>query len=117
MAVCLAGSAGGSRRRQPLGLSGAKSRLGHAETGAGALGMLHVALQLGQLSAHGITHLRTPNPYVVSMLAVGAAVHMPRQGGPSPHADAAVEERVMGVSSFAFQVGRFGWLLGLGVRA
>jgi 3-oxoacyl-(acyl-carrier-protein) synthase/NAD(P)-dependent dehydrogenase (short-subunit alcohol dehydrogenase family)/acyl carrier protein len=85
----------------PVTLTAAKSRLGHAETGAGALGVLRAALQLAQGVTHAITHLRQVNPYVASILERShVAVHLPRQQAPRPGKRL---EAVTGVSSFAFQ--------------
>ena len=89
--------------RRPLALSAVKSRLGHAECGAGALGLLSAVMQLGKGTAHGVTHLREPNAYVVGSLPSTATVHMPRQDGPAPMSSVDGGEHCMGVSSFAFQ--------------
>ena len=87
-------------------LSAAKSRMGHAEAGAGVLGMLHVLLQFQHAQVNPMTHLRTVNPHVASVLGsqkAGGLPAAPRQ--PSPLlATVAAEECNMGVSSFAFQV-------------
>jgi acyl transferase domain-containing protein len=90
----------------PLDLTAGKSANGHAEVGAGVLGMLHASMQLARQAANGITHLRAPNAYVTSTLdAVRANVFLPRAAG--PHMVAGMpEESVwhMSISSFAFQV-------------
>jgi len=89
---------------RPLTFTAAKSRLGHAETGAGVLGMLHAWWQLSQCAAPGITHLRAVNPYVEGSLQRSqGAVFLPRQ----PAAGFAVSDLCTGISSFAFQVGGF----------
>ena len=101
----------------PLALSACKSALGHAETGAGAVGMLRAVrtLQLG--SQHEILHLRALNPYVASTLAAtetqdasasAASVgwSAPRQLGPLATAAATSSADLAhcgGVSAFAFQ--------------
>ena len=104
---------GGGAQGLPVVLTAAKSRLGHAETGAGVLGMLHVWRQLSGASTASITHLRTPNPYVVSTLAgARAAMFMPRQPGPAPVPEVEGDGRLMGVSSFAFQVRGGSWVCG-----
>ena len=95
----------GPRLERPLALTAVKSRLGHAETGAGVQGMLHAWRQLSQSLANSITHLRAVNPYVTTSLDQGnVAVSLPRQALPdvvlSPTADAPCA----GISSFAFQV-------------
>jgi len=97
-------------RAQPLTFTAAKSRLGHAETGAGVLGMLHAWWQLTHCAAPGITHLRAVNPYVEGSLQRSqGAVFLPRQP-----AAGFVGSLCTGISSFAFQVGgveeRAGWL-------
>ena len=93
-------------RSRPLAFTTAKSRLGHAETGAGVLGMLHAWRQLSQGTTHSITHLRSVNPYVASTLegSRGAAALLPRQPAPALTASRDVDELHAGVSSFAFQV-------------
>ena len=87
-------------------LSAAKSRMGHAEAGAGVLGMLHVLLQLQSSQVNPLTHLRSMNPHVASVLGshkAGCLPAAPRQAS-AFHATVADEECNMGVSSFAFQV-------------
>ena len=87
-------------------LSGAKSRLGHAEAGAGVLGLLHVLEQFQRAQVNPMTHLRTMNPHVASVLssqAAGSSPAAPRQAGPL-HAASMDADCSMGVSSFAFQV-------------
>ena len=53
-------------------MAAAKSMLGHAETGAGAVGIAQAALQLQQHSQLPMTHLRLLNPYVQSALEAEA---------------------------------------------
>lgn len=78
-----------------------KSRTGHAENGAGALGMLHAASQMTRLRVSLMTHLRQPNPYVVSALGSHALMPLlPKSDGPRSVVDA---EPLLGISSFAFQ--------------
>lgn len=60
--------------------------------------MLHALVQLHHGKTQFISHLRNLNPYVTSSLS--AAVHLPRQGGPSDSSPG----YSMGTSSFAFQV-------------
>ena len=89
-------------RLQPLAFTAAKSRLGHAETGAGVLGMLHAWWQLSQSAAPAVTHLRTINAYVEGSLQRSqGAVFLPRQLA----AGLSASELCTGTSSFAFQVG------------
>lgn len=87
-------------------LSAAKSRLGHAEAGAGVLGLLHVLEQFHQAQVYPMTHLRTMNPHVASVLGsqkAGSLPAAPRQAG-ALHAAFMDADCSMGVSSFAFQV-------------
>ncbi len=101
----------------PVALSACKSALGHAETGAGAVGMLRAVRALQSGSQHEILHLRAVNPYVASTLAATAAKNVPtsaasvgwsapRQPGPlaTPAATSSADQpRCSGVSAFAFQ--------------
>ena len=97
--------AGSAHSQQPLTLTSAKSRLGHAETGAGVLGMLHAWRQLQQAASCGITHLRGINPHVAGCIdgdgSGAAACHLPRLAAPAAQLDS---EPCAGISSFAFQV-------------
>lgn len=97
-------------QQQVWQLSATKSRLGHAEAGAGVLGMLHVFLQLQQARVNPMTHLRTMNPHVASVLGsqkAGSLPTAPRQAG-ALHAALMDEDCSMGVSSFAFQARCYG---------
>ena len=47
----------------PVTFTAAKSALGHAEAGAGVLGMLHAAAGLSQHMSQPLTHLRALNPH------------------------------------------------------
>ena len=85
----------------PLQLMAVKSRLGHAETGAGVLGIFHASQHLSGCKTDAVTHLRTLNPHVEGVLSTHAAklhVALPRQ-------DAPAASQCTGISSFAFQVG------------
>ena len=98
-----------------MALSAGKSALGHAETGAGAVGMLRAVHALRSSSQHEILHLRDVNPYAASTLAATAAKDAPdsaagwsapRQPGPlaTPVASSSADQaRCSGVSAFAFQ--------------
>jgi hypothetical protein len=90
----------------PLRLAAAKPKLGHSETGAGALGMLHASLQLVDAASSFITHLRMPNAYASNIMEANKMPFLlPRQAGPSTHLkDSAHAVWMLGVSSFAFQV-------------
>ena len=93
------------RRLRALGFSAAKSRLGHAETGAGVLGMLHAWHQLCQASPLSLTHLRAVNPYVASSLdGARQPVQLPRQAAPLALPTAEADTYCVGISAFAFHV-------------
>lgn len=84
----------------PLELAAAKSRGGHAETGAGAIGMRAAAMRLSCLGQLPFAHLRSMNVHVAQALDTAKAVQWfaPREsvggfGGGS----------VACVSAFAFQ--------------
>lgn len=62
-------------------MAAAKSALGHAETGAGAVGIAQAALQLGQNQQLPLTHLRLLNPYVLNTFE--AEAKQLHQSGPS----------------------------------
>lgn len=53
-------------------MAAAKSMLGHAETGAGAVGIARAALQLQLHQQLPLTHLRLLNPYVLNALEAEA---------------------------------------------
>jgi acyl transferase domain-containing protein len=53
---------------QHLALMASKSWTGHAEAGAGIIGLLHVQASLSQAAALPILHLRGINPYVLGEL-------------------------------------------------
>ena len=86
-------------------ITAAKSRLGHAEAGAGALGLFQVVQRLEHLQAAPLTHLRSINPHLVALLASGPKKSSPmllvREAGPGSGVG---QDWHMGVSSFAFQV-------------
>ncbi len=84
-----------------MSIAAAKSALGHAEAGAGAMGMLRTIQWLCSGEARALTHLRTVNPHVASILETSKCpVSLPRQSGPG-HSSGDLH---MGISSFAFQV-------------
>lgn len=95
-----------------LTLSSSKSWYGHAEPGAGMVGIAHALWAQQQQAQLPIMHLRTNNPMVASMLestAAGGAqgcIFMPRQARPAAQTSllGGVAART-GVSAFAFQVG------------
>ena len=81
----------------------AKSSLGHAEAGAGALGILRAVTRLQTQSVACLTHLRALNPHVLSILETNLdkfPAVLPRQvAGVS-----AIGPMCSGISGFAFQV-------------
>lgn len=92
----------------PLRLTAAKSRVGHAEPAAGAVGMLQAMGQLQQNSSRAITHLTRMNNYITGIYselqAAGAQVPWaPRQDGLAVLRTQGHWEQAIGVSSFAFQ--------------
>lgn len=93
------------QKDQILTLTAAKSRMGHSETGAGVLGMLHASMQLTQQVTNMVAHLRMPNNYVISTLQVSdVSVFMPRQTAPRQGVASVDNAGCTGVSAFAFQV-------------
>jgi 3-oxoacyl-(acyl-carrier-protein) synthase/NAD(P)-dependent dehydrogenase (short-subunit alcohol dehydrogenase family)/acyl carrier protein len=82
-----------------LTFTATKSRIGHAETAAGALGMLNTAAQLAQDFSRPLSHLAHVNPYVAIILDRNNAgkVSAPRQLMPRNASNHT------GISSFAFQ--------------
>ena len=85
---------------EPVQLMAVKSRLGHAETGAGALGVFHACQALCGRSTDALVHLRTLNPHVAGVLDSHSRklqAALPRQAGPA-------QASCVGISSFAFQV-------------
>nr|BAU61515.1 actin related protein2 [Parachlorella kessleri] len=90
-----------SSRPIALQLAASKSRVGHSETAAGVLGMLHASFQIEHAAASSITHLRTPNSYVISALGAKGHASLPRQAGVGGRLDES--RHIAGISSFAFQ--------------
>lgn len=83
-----------------------KSSLGHAEAGAGAMGILHTMHRLNQAASRALTHLRTINAHVASIVAAQAercSISLPKQAAPGQSRT----DMLMGISSFAFQVRTF----------
>eukprot|EP00883_Tetradesmus_obliquus_P011533 jgi/Sobl393_1/4315/SZX67650.1 len=108
-AAAAAGSAA-----HPFQLASSKASFGHAEPGAGIVGIFHTLFAQQQQVQLPIMHLRQLNPLVGSVLEAAAAAHgtrlrafhMPRQAGPAVVAGvetgAAAGSRT-GISAFAFQ--------------
>ncbi|KAK9834736.1 hypothetical protein WJX74_008822 [Apatococcus lobatus] len=90
-------------------LAAAKSKLGHAETGAGAVGIAQTMLQMQQHRQLPMTHLRMLNPYVLNALEAEAKHLSNAQAGVSiqrQHAPMQLlpeEGSGSGISAFAFQ--------------
>ena len=69
--VCSAHAQGCLR---PLHLTAIKSRLGHAEAGAGIMGALQVVARLSGKATDPILHLRAVNPHMAGILALRPAM-------------------------------------------
>jgi len=84
-------------------LMAAKSWTGHAEAGAGIVGLIHAQASLGQAAALPLLHLGALNPYVIGAMGnkQESMWSAPRQAGPVVNNGAA--GAVTGVSAFAFQ--------------
>jgi acyl transferase domain-containing protein len=109
-------------RQQPLLTAAGKSWIGHTEAAAGAMGIIHALLGLGNRSAQAIMNLTAVNPYLESALkpqaGLAAAWSLPRQAGSlSCSAGSSLSGKLgsssvlaTGISSFAFQVGTRCWV-------
>ncbi|KAK9837058.1 hypothetical protein WJX84_003543 [Apatococcus fuscideae] len=95
-----------------LQLTAAKSRMGHAEPAAGQVGMVQLSQMLSQMTTRCMTHLRTVNHHISSLLEAhgkpGPAmltIHAARADVQSSalHAAENAWERTASVSAFAFQ--------------
>lgn len=84
----------------PLELAAAKSRGGHAETGAGAVGMKAAAMRLSYLGQLPLAHLRSLNTHVAQALDTANAVQWMAPRGPG---GGFAGGSVACVSAFAFQ--------------
>ena len=84
----------------PLELAAAKSRGGHAETGAGAVGMRAAAMRLSDLGRLPLAHLRSLNTHVAQALDTARAVQWLAPRGPG---GGFAGGTVACVSAFAFQ--------------
>ncbi|KAK9803914.1 hypothetical protein WJX72_004698 [[Myrmecia] bisecta] len=68
----------------PVRFTAAKSRLGHAEPAAGAVGIMQLMAMMGQARANAIMSLRQVNPHLVSLMETARqqgekARYLPRQ--------------------------------------
>ena len=89
------------RPKLPLSLTSIKSLVGHAETAAGALGLLSASDRVQVASLQQISHLRIMNNYVGNVLEdCPMRFPVPRQVCPRQRV---FEPRGHGISSFAFQ--------------
>jgi 3-oxoacyl-(acyl-carrier-protein) synthase/acyl carrier protein len=92
----------------PLTLTASKSWVGHAEPGAGLAGLLLAKHTATQATAIPLMHLRAINPYVANTLEennqnFGRVALLPKQFGPQIGSNGTSEDRLVGVSAFAFQ--------------
>jgi hypothetical protein len=98
----------------PFQLSSSKASFGHAEPGAGIVGIFHTLFAQQHNVQLPIMHLREVNPLVGSVLEAAAAAnaerlrafHMPRQAGPAMLGAAEQGGAAgfkTGISAFAFQ--------------
>ena len=65
----------------PLSLAAAKSVYGHAETGAGAVGLSRALAAVTGGCQHTLLHLRSLNPYVINILEAAAAKRAAESAG------------------------------------
>jgi acyl transferase domain-containing protein len=109
-------------RQQPLLAAAGKSWIGHTEAAAGAMGITHALLSLGNRSAQALMHLSAVNPYLEGSLrpqglsGEAGVWSLPRQAAGLPCAAGGSSSSsfgrkigsaavlATGVSSFAFQV-------------
>ena len=84
----------------PLELAAAKSRGGHAETGAGAVGMRAAAMRLSYLGQLPLAHLRSLNTHVAQALDTANTVQWLAPRGPGGGFAGGC---VASISAFAFQ--------------
>jgi acyl transferase domain-containing protein len=107
LAEVLAAAGTAASRQLPTHLAAAKSRYGHGETAAGALGMLRCAAMLAQRACPPLLYLRSLNGYVASALGQGGwgGAAIARQAAPAGRvaAVAAAAAAHAGCSAFAFQ--------------
>ena len=90
---------------EPLVLMAAKSWTGHAEPGAGAVGLVHAQAALSQAASLPIMHLGALNPYVSGAMEMGGQLHswsVPRQPAALARGSQG-RQSAIGVSAFAFQ--------------
>lgn len=86
---------------EPLTLGTAKSRYGHAETGAGLVGILNAICSMRNSCRLPTMHLKKLNPYIAESEQVqNARFAMSRQVAPSGREDC---QGIAGASAFAFQ--------------
>lgn len=86
-------------REEGLVLMAAKSWTGHAEAGAGLVGMLHAKAAIGQASSLPLLHLVGINPYVHGAMGDSSWLAT-RQAAPL---GSSFETITTGISAFAFQ--------------
>ena len=95
----------GPDRRAPLGMVASKSWVGHAEPGAGLVGLVFAQQSVVQRATLPIMHLRSVNAYVATSLEskAGSSVLLPKQMGALTSGHAEPADGTYGVSAFAYQ--------------
>ena len=86
-----------------MDLAAAKSRAGHAEACAGAVGLVFAARRLSTCATAQLAHMQSPNAHIASILGASrahAAALLPREPGPG----VCGAQWHAGISAFAFQV-------------
>ena len=102
LAAIVRRSAGAASAHPAVELAAAKSLLGHAETAAGVVGMLHAAGRLQQHQRAAVLHLHSLNTYVEGILdSAGGGFAAARQAAPGLLPPAGAMNA--GCSAFAFQ--------------
>jgi hypothetical protein len=89
-------------KRGPLTLAAAKVTHGHAEAGAGIVGITPSLTSLTHAETHMVTNLRIVNPYVAETMGIASLTSAPREEIPKMSALAA-SGTASGISSFAYQ--------------
>ena len=89
-------------KRAGIEMVSTKSSMGHAEAGAGALGIKSAVGHIQRRIIAPLTHLRNVNTHVQDVLSTTSISYMnklPRQDAPG-----SIGGQHIGISSFAFQV-------------
>ena len=106
-AICNVFGSSSASSTLPIRLGASKSRYGHAEPASGSIGTLHARHQITQCEAVQVLHLTKLNRLLemiyVDMISEGkTAPYALRQHAPANNMND-IHEKVIGVSSFAFQ--------------